>query len=299
MSTLTTELEPRRAYNPHDALLNLSTTEEDHMATGNAQDWTMRPGFDRRTLPLMRRFNQHAESLLTSSLGELSDENAKRVRRKTGGVGEEYSAVHNPLTNHYNSSIVLNDLQEHQSAQGRRLDIRNQHYLGSNLAADGDAAAPAEPLNDARFREQLGQWSLDLTTFAPPGAAMRSALHSMLENMDQQRSGPTVLSLQELPPEIQKNVMTCFATTNEFLQQFWQAVLTSSEVDTSASLSIDERVVKVRRMVQVLRDSLSRMDDLAEAAESNTPGSGYASVTEAFRATRVAVHRALAYAGAA
>ena len=116
-------LEPRQAQNPHDALLDLGATQEDHSETGNIQDWTMRAGFDRRTLPLMRHFNAHAASLLSSSLGELSEKDARRVRRKTGGVGEEYSSQRNG--SRYDADIVLDDLTEHRASSGRRLEIHD------------------------------------------------------------------------------------------------------------------------------------------------------------------------------
>lgn len=97
------DLEPRRAYNPHDALLDLASTANDHDQTGNERDWTMRPGFGgggKRALPLLRRFNEHSQSLLDSALGEQHDQEgqnadgssapARKKRRIVGGVGEEY-----------------------------------------------------------------------------------------------------------------------------------------------------------------------------------------------------------------
>lgn len=62
------ELEPRHQYNAHDALLDLGSTAEDHGETGNEKDWTMRAGAERKTLPLMRRFNDHSHRLLDDAL---------------------------------------------------------------------------------------------------------------------------------------------------------------------------------------------------------------------------------------
>ncbi|SNX86709.1 related to TFB1 - subunit of RNA polymerase II transcription initiation factor TFIIH [Melanopsichium pennsylvanicum] len=85
------ELEPRKMYNPHDRLLDLQATEEDHGETGNEKDWTMRAGAERRTLPLMRRFNDHSQSLLDSALGDQEEQDRRKRRRIVGGVGEEYA----------------------------------------------------------------------------------------------------------------------------------------------------------------------------------------------------------------
>lgn len=49
-------------------LLDLAATEEDHGETGNIKDYTMRAGAQRKSLPLMRRFNEHSERLLAQAL---------------------------------------------------------------------------------------------------------------------------------------------------------------------------------------------------------------------------------------
>ncbi|CAD6890056.1 unnamed protein product [Tilletia controversa] len=93
------DIEPQRAYNPHDALVDLASTANDHDQTGNERDWTMRPGFGgggKRALPLLRRFNEHSQSLLDSALGEQGDDDGsggggRKKRRLIGGVGEEYA----------------------------------------------------------------------------------------------------------------------------------------------------------------------------------------------------------------
>lgn len=130
------DLVPRRTYNPHDRLLDLASTEEDHEETGNIRDWTMRPGFDRRTLPLVRRFNQHSESILTSALGEAPMED--RAKRKTGGVGDEYSAAPQPPQgSHYYDEIEIDDLNEHAQGSGRLLNIYEQQaYFEIGARAD-------------------------------------------------------------------------------------------------------------------------------------------------------------------
>ncbi len=80
-----TGVEPRRPPETvQNLFLDLSATQEDHIEvnetnslrkamaytaqTGNEQDITMQAGKQRATLPLIRRFNQHSERLLTSSL---------------------------------------------------------------------------------------------------------------------------------------------------------------------------------------------------------------------------------------
>lgn len=64
------DLEPKNLPRQADIyrLLDLAATEEDHGETGNAKDFTMKAGSQRKSLPLMRRFNEHSERLLTQAL---------------------------------------------------------------------------------------------------------------------------------------------------------------------------------------------------------------------------------------
>ncbi|SPO31208.1 related to TFB1 - subunit of RNA polymerase II transcription initiation factor TFIIH [Ustilago trichophora] len=151
------QLEPRRVFNPHDRLLDLGATEEDHGETGNGKDWTMRAGAERRTLPLMRRFNDHSQSLLDSALGDQEEGERRKRRRIVGGVGEEYAPPGegesgNPpklggnaddmdldqeasdsvdwIKSHYYKEIILDDLTEHQKGDKVRLNMVNlEGYL--------------------------------------------------------------------------------------------------------------------------------------------------------------------------
>ena len=168
------QLEPRRTYNPHDRLLDLQATEEDHGETGNEKDWTMRAGAERRTLPLMRRFNDHSQSLLDSALGDQEEEERRKRRRIVGGVGEEYpvgSIVPNSvelgesgnppkvggnpddadmddandsvdwIKDHYYKEIVIDDLNETAKNDKVRLNMANLEGYFSGTTKSGDPGA--------------------------------------------------------------------------------------------------------------------------------------------------------------
>ncbi|EST08285.1 hypothetical protein PSEUBRA_002035 [Kalmanozyma brasiliensis GHG001] len=170
------QLEPRRRFNPHDRLLDLQATEEDHGETGNEKDWTMRAGAERRTLPLMRRFNDHSQSLLDSALGDQEEEDRRKRRRIVGGVGEEYPTGSTVLTsveegesgnppmlggsaddddlgeatdsidwikNHYYKEIVIDDLNETAKADTVRLNMANlEGYFSGSTTADPPTETP-------------------------------------------------------------------------------------------------------------------------------------------------------------
>ncbi|KAK0532353.1 RNA polymerase II transcription factor B subunit 1 [Tilletia horrida] len=154
------DLEPKRTYNPHDALVDLAATANDHDQTGNERDWTMRPGFGgggKRALPLLRRFNEHSQSLLDSALGEQGDQAAAgggegqppaKKRRIVGGVGEEYAEPGardeeeeeddddddddlatraRKGTRHLYENIVIDELEEGRQRRTVPLNIQSAH----------------------------------------------------------------------------------------------------------------------------------------------------------------------------
>ncbi|TKY88129.1 hypothetical protein EX895_002839 [Sporisorium graminicola] len=170
------QLEPRRIFNPHDRLLDLQATEEDHGETGNEKDWTMRAGAERRTLPLMRRFNDHSQSLLDSALGDQEEQDRRKRRRIVGGVGEEYPVSStvpasveqgesgNPpklggsaeddamddtndsvdwIKNHYYKEIVIDDLNETAKSDKVRLNMANLEGYFSGSQAEGSTNGTA------------------------------------------------------------------------------------------------------------------------------------------------------------
>jgi transcription initiation factor TFIIH subunit 1 len=48
--------------------IDLSATQEDHIESGNAPDFTMKPGREAQSLPLIRRFNRHSMRVLETAL---------------------------------------------------------------------------------------------------------------------------------------------------------------------------------------------------------------------------------------
>lgn len=65
------DLEPKNTNMRQDdiyRLLDLAATEEDHGETGNSKDFTMKAGSQKKSLPLMRKFNEHSERLLVQAM---------------------------------------------------------------------------------------------------------------------------------------------------------------------------------------------------------------------------------------
>lgn len=51
--------------------IDLTATQEDHIESGNAPDFTMKAGGNAGVLPLIRRFNRHAMRVLETPSGPI------------------------------------------------------------------------------------------------------------------------------------------------------------------------------------------------------------------------------------
>lgn len=64
-----TALHPNLIFNSTNKLLDLTTTNDDHLETGNAPDTTMKAGSFKDALPLIRKFNRHSQLILDGLTG--------------------------------------------------------------------------------------------------------------------------------------------------------------------------------------------------------------------------------------
>lgn len=104
---------------------------------------------------------------------------------------------------------------------------------------------------------------------------MRKTLDRMLDVMDQQKEQQSTGTLADLPPDVSKQLLACHAVTDEFLQQFWQAVSPSLDNDADAAGSnLPERAAKARKMLDVLAQTNARVKKIADLAEDGQPGFG-------------------------
>ncbi|KAJ9475625.1 General transcription and DNA repair factor IIH subunit TFB1 [Pseudozyma hubeiensis] len=276
-------LEPRRKANVHDRLLDLGATEEDHGETGNGKDWTMRGGAERRTLPLMRRFNDHSKSLLDDALGEQEEGMARRV---VGGVGEEYGdddggkESEDWIKNHYYKDIVIDDLNEEEETDKRRLSVKNLegYFEGSQGESTAARTTDAEvmPTSVAEYLDYVDKFnaslpsSIALGSFRPQSSGSQASMARMLSNLRSRSINPKSASsdLKTLPEPTQKAVTSLQASTTEFLRQFWNSIAPTTDDNdadgggTWNAISFTEteerrREVEENRLVQARKMALN------------------------------------------
>jgi transcription initiation factor TFIIH subunit 1 len=294
------QLEPKRQYNAHDALLDLASTEEDHGETGNEKDWTMRAGAERKTLPLMRRFNDHSSSLLDSALGEQEEVERRKKRRVTGGVGEEY-----PEEEEEYDAIVIDELEEDESHERILLNMREQRQVFQNNLGAREGARRGEQgdgLDEAQVVKMIDEtainrWKTQLDDYAVQPKGTEAAMKAMLGNIRARTESKSWKGKGELPDDVSKQVTSYHSSTTEFLLQFWSAItpqpLEDGSMPSTAASQPRERKLKAQRMLTSLQKNVQKVEAISQAAESRLPGSGSDRIKSALGPTENAINKAL------
>lgn len=267
-------IEPRKEYNAHDAFLDLGSTAEDHTETGNEKDWTMRAGNERRTLPLLRRFNDHSQSLLDSALGE---QDARLGKRKKGDATSASDSE--------DDGLVIDDLQdEHRNHRRRLLDMQEQRGLFASSSARGgtEAGGNAQPstskltLDEGQIRKSLEKvmqhWQTAPERYAKGDKNNYDGVMSlMLENIRARREAKHWRSRGELSDILLKKLQSQHGAATEFLRQLWAAIAPQPAQDGSVPIgganSTSRRKARAQRMLRTLQNSMTGFQQLINTAE--------------------------------
>ncbi|POW17681.1 hypothetical protein PSTT_00436 [Puccinia striiformis] len=312
-------------------LLDLNSTLEDHTETGNSDDWTMRPGTQRSSLPLMRRFNEHSQRLLDSTLGKVPE------RRRGGGVIDGGDAG---ARNNY-EEVDLEDLNNHKKPEQIILDMREQerYFEGSAVASNNNnnnhlkrKRTVEEDVEVVQIMAQrlTREWNLDLGSFKIRDLQLTSATTIMLDNIavcDQQQRGFNEASM---PKDFLNQMVSTYTTTNEFLRQFWTAILpnpisinpTTTTLSSSSSsttgktkeeqeeeqnklnlmmvkptLTVEQKALKSQRMINFLSKTNERIQNLINLSHSfkNDVGFNKSNIVVAFNGLLKSVEIAQKY----
>ncbi|KZV97754.1 hypothetical protein EXIGLDRAFT_811339 [Exidia glandulosa HHB12029] len=279
------QLEPRR---PHaggiDVFLDLGATREDHGETGNDPDVTMQPGKQRAVLPLIRRFNEHSERLLTSALGDLPP--AKRRRVDTGDAPDD------PY-----SEIDIADLHDESTALGIALEMKDQqrYFEARSSNNKGDAAATVDLAAIIRqTRVELGDWSTHLSQMRLDKHAAEEALKGMTESVSARMGNKS--RKNDIPDAVLRDMTTAHNATNEFLRQFWGAIYPQAAEGGQVLAPLTtpaQKKEKAGKMAAYLGNTHDKVDALAQQADAAGGDSG--KVRVALQPMLDAVDRALDY----
>lgn len=264
------EIEPKRLKIGHiHRLLDLAATEEDHGESGNRPDFTMRAGQNKKSLPLMRQFNQHSERLLKATTGEQAQD------RDTD----------------YLKDIIMEDLEADEQSPRIYLDIQDQNrYFESqqsgeaNMDIDG-GKDPAAILQETRAHfmnyhpDLLKNGLLSKVVVSKVSQGLNASVKAKAAARTYVMKGGDIVS--GLPDEIFSQMVSCHAATNEFLRHFW---LSTANGETA----------RTEKMVVYLEKTKKRVDDIANAAAQGDNAEQQAvSVRSMLSPMMVAVNKAL------
>ncbi|KAI9499574.1 hypothetical protein BDB00DRAFT_794531 [Zychaea mexicana] len=190
--------------------IDLTATEEDHIDSGNAPDFTMKPGGSAQVLPLIRRFNRHAMRVL-----ETSPSSKKRDIKASDNDDIE-------------REIIITDLQDENPPEKIVLDIEDsRRYFESQSGKRQDISISEEDakhlLDD--FKEDFQGWQPDLNKSVMEPRAANNAYSTLTEYIKRKVQHDRKISASDakLPPMIQQKVQSYHSATNEILRHFWSS----------------------------------------------------------------------------
>lgn len=259
-------------------LIDLGATEGDHNERGNEKDWTMRGGAERGALPLVRRFNEHSERVLSSSLGKadastnpsLSGETLeaeqiggarrnKRARTEGERGVELEDHIHSAHAQRYEEEIVIEDLEERRERIAVPLELSiGEDGQGRNRTRTKRGVESRQPRED-RLRASKSQVLEDMSTSLaemPSNGTITLSFLKVRQSSTQKglsllvedelralllaRKDRGYFDLQDLPDHLRKKTMDIHGTTTEVLRHFWNAVSPPDEDDKMMKLEEGE-----------------------------------------------------------
>ncbi|KAI8577586.1 hypothetical protein K450DRAFT_251531 [Umbelopsis ramanniana AG] len=222
-------------YNHFKKTIDLSATAEDHNESGNAPDFTMRPGS--KNLPLIRRFNRHAMRVL-------------EVPTRRDAADDKEDDV--------TSEIIISDLMDEQPFSRTVLDIQDtRRYFESQSRsqdqhplANGNASSIL-----SSFSEQFSHFEPDLTKQLMTPRAAVNVTGSLTEIIKHKNINQSMDPDLKLPAQVQQKMIDYHSTTNEILRHFWSSF-------------VPYKAEKNRRMVDSLKRQKDKMSEVLITANS-------------------------------
>ncbi|KPV77679.1 uncharacterized protein RHOBADRAFT_41675 [Rhodotorula graminis WP1] len=260
-------------------LLDLAATEEDqHEIPNLPRDFTMKPGGQRASLPLMRRFNEHSERLLNQALGSAADR--ERGFLDPGHAGDrryyneiELSDLSAPTTNGDRIALTLADRSDALSSAGAG-------GAGAGKEGEGDEIEGLEEIyrRNERVRDTMegvrDEWEGRLAEFEVDAAAVRDGMRDMTNSISQQvertrkTAGGGASSGGGLPRQHVTTVSSLSTTTFEYLRHFYSSFLPPRTSTPLSPADHKERLARAERFAGYLAKSAERVARAVEDARA-------------------------------
>ncbi|PHZ12085.1 uncharacterized protein RHIMIDRAFT_313605 [Rhizopus microsporus ATCC 52813] len=188
--------------------IDLSATQEDHIESGNAPDFTMKPGREAQSLPLIRRFNRHSMRVLETAINNKPKPEASHE-------------------DEIEKEIVIPDLLDEKPSEKIILDIQDTKRYFESQSGGVDQVKMTE--DETRvllsgYKRKFEHWQPNLSKQTiPTGAAdgvctdLTSTIKKKARHVDKTSSD------FKLPSAVQQKIQSYHSATNEILRHFWSS----------------------------------------------------------------------------
>ncbi|KAG0084100.1 RNA polymerase II transcription factor B subunit 1 [Podila epicladia] len=225
-----TKSAPKRIKLDHiNKLVDLSTTEEDHLESYTSPESTMAAGRTKESkeaMPLIRRFNRYAQRVLNSTVGP-----KKPTKDDTFDM------------NGVERAIVFEDLQEQQESSRIVLDIQDTRRYFESQGGDVRSSKIQEGQNPATILQKFyNEFTSQGVELNKPFSIPDTTFGTLMKNVKANRAkmSPPKDGSQVLPAQLYQEAIACHSAGNEILRHFW------------ASTGVD-KAIKHQRMVESLK----------------------------------------------
>ncbi|RCI06635.1 RNA polymerase II transcription factor B subunit 1 [Rhizopus stolonifer] len=187
--------------------IDLSSTQEDHIEGGNAPDFTMKPGREAQTLPLIRRFNRHSMRVLETTLNK--------------------PAVETPYMQQIEKEIIIQDLVDEKPSEKIVLDIQDtRRYFESQTRGSDEVNISKEYTEELLrgYKRKFEDWQPNMTKqIMSPGAADAVCADLTSTIKKKVKKGHNASTDTKLPNSVQQKIQSYHSATNEILRHFWSS----------------------------------------------------------------------------
>ncbi|KAI8988724.1 hypothetical protein BDB01DRAFT_782937 [Pilobolus umbonatus] len=184
--------------------INLAATQEDHIQSGNAPDFTMTPGREAHALPLIRRFNRHSMRVLETP------ENKSRVA---------------PVEDDFGKNIIIEDLMNEAPSEKIILDIQDtKRYFESQKGGQDELKIGKEDTQSLlnAYKRKFEGWQPQLTKPIMKNNMADNVCLELTNVIKKKIKHDNKSSTDvKLPPQVQQKIQSYHSATNEILRHFW------------------------------------------------------------------------------
>ncbi|CEP18809.1 hypothetical protein [Parasitella parasitica] len=188
--------------------IDLSSTAEDHLESGNAPDFTMKAGREAQSLPLIRRFNKHSSRVLETA--------PSKTKQPEPSFEDQVQ-----------KGIIITDLLDEKPSERIILDIQDTRRYFESQTGGQDEMSLNE--NDAitllvRYKRKFEGWQPEMTNQIIKPRAADNVCNELTNTIKKKiRHDDKSATDVKLPPQVQQRIQSYHSATNEILRHFWSS----------------------------------------------------------------------------